>query len=88
MEHKIASGQGVFEKTGIIDSLLAVGDRATYKQGKALKDSDDDGMPDEWEKKNNLNTKDAKDGNAVGADGYTNLERYLSSLEKAVGNGQ
>jgi hypothetical protein len=79
VQHKIASGQGVFGKAGIIDSPSAVGGWATYKQGKALKDTDGDGMPDDWEKKNNLNPKDAKDGNSVGADGYTNLERYLNT---------
>lgn len=80
VQHKIASGQGVFGKAGIIDSPNAVGGWAIYKQGKPLKDGD--GMPDDWEKKNNLNPKDAKDGNAVGGDGYTNLERYLNPTPK------
>ena len=79
VEHKIASGQGVFGKAGIIDSPAAVGGWATYKQSKPLKDTDGDGMPDEWESKNNLNRKDAKDGNAVTAEGYTNLEVYLNT---------
>jgi hypothetical protein len=37
-------------------------------------------MPDEWEINNNLNPKDAKDGNAFNAEGYTNLEVYLNGL--------
>ena len=44
-------------------------------------DSDDDGMPDDWEKAHGLNPKDARDGNAdLNGDGYTNLEKYLNSL--------
>ncbi|WP_240676022.1 pectate lyase family protein [Botryobacter ruber] len=54
------------------------------KGGKALADTDRDGMPDAWEKKNKLNPKDPKDGSIIGQDGYSNLERYLNSL---VGNG-
>jgi hypothetical protein len=82
VQHKIASGKGVFGKAGIIDSPAAVGGWAVYKQGKALKDTDGDGMPDSWEKEHNLNPKDANDGNAVNkdGDGYTNLEVYLNSL--------
>ncbi|THU39744.1 pectate lyase [Niastella caeni] len=80
VEHKIASGQGSFGKAGIIDSPAAVGGWATYKNGKALPDTDGDGMPDEWELKNELNPKDAFDGNVVNASGYTNLEVYLNSL--------
>lgn len=79
-EHKIASGTGSFGKAGIIDSPTAVGGWATYKQGTPLKDTDGDGMPDEWEISNNLNPKDAKDGNALNADGYTNLEVYLNQI--------
>jgi len=52
------------------------------KGGTALKDSDGDGMPDEWEKKNKLNPNKA-DGNIVSANGYTNIENYLNSLVPA-----
>lgn len=47
--------------------------------GKSLKDTDQDGMPDSWEKKNKLNYRKA-DGNGIGKDGYTNIERYLNEL--------
>ncbi|MEY4385443.1 MAG: hypothetical protein RLY20_726 [Verrucomicrobiota bacterium] len=44
-------------------------------------DSDGDGMPDDWEKSQGLNPRDAADGNAdMNGDGYTNLEKYLNSL--------
>ena len=43
-------------------------------------DSDHDGMPDDWETKNGLNKNNPEDRNAIGTDGYTNLENYLNSL--------
>lgn len=50
------------------------------KQGPVAADSDGDGMPDEWEKKNGLNPMDAADGSQTAANGYTNLEIYLNSI--------
>ena len=44
-----ATGKGVFGKAGIIDSPLAVGGWSTYKTIAAPVDTDEDGMPDEWE---------------------------------------
>ena len=75
-----ASGKGVFGKAGIIDSPSAVGGWAEYQTLPAPVDTDEDGMPDEWEKKNGLNAADAGDGNKVGADGFTMLEKYLNEL--------
>jgi hypothetical protein len=44
-------------------------------------DTDDDGMPDAWEKQHGLNPTDATDSNKdLTGDGYTNLEKYLNSL--------
>lgn len=81
VQHKIASGTtGSFGKAGIIDNPVAVGGWATYNSLPAPADTDKDGMPDEWEIKNNLNPKDASDRNVVTANGYTNLEVYLNSL--------
>jgi hypothetical protein len=42
-------------------------------------DTDGDGMPDEWEKANNLNP-DVADNNLTNAEGYTALEIYLDYL--------
>lgn len=65
---------------GIIDTENdAEGFFEYSKDWKAPVDSDGDGMPDEWEKKNNLNPAVA-DNNLVNAEGYTALEVYLNSL--------
>jgi hypothetical protein len=50
------------------------------KSEAAPKDTDGDGMPDEWETKNVLNPSNASDGNQTNAEGYTNLEVYMNSL--------
>lgn len=78
-----ASGKGVFGKAGIIDLPVAVGGWPVYNTATAALDTDNDGMPDEWEIKNGLNTKDAADRNKVGADGFTMLEKYLNEIVKA-----
>lgn len=49
-------------------------------QDKYMRDSDADGMPDEYEDEAGLNKNDANDGNAVAANGYTNLENYLNGV--------
>ncbi|KAL2686954.1 hypothetical protein Neosp_004501 [[Neocosmospora] mangrovei] len=48
--------------------------------GKAPTDTDGDGIPDEWEKKNGLNPNDKSDGMKIASNGYTNLENYVNSL--------
>lgn len=47
-----------------------------------LKDSDGDGIPDQWETAHGLDATDAADGNAftLSKEGYTNLEVYLNDL--------
>lgn len=67
-------------KCGIIDSQEDVGGWPELKSLPAPVDSDHDGMPDEWEKKNGLNPKDPSDRNKKAKDGYTYLEKYLNSL--------
>lgn len=49
-------------------------------QTEAKSDTDGDGMPDEWETANGLNSNDKNDGNAIGESGYTNLEVYLNAI--------
>ncbi|MFD2163825.1 polysaccharide lyase family 1 protein [Paradesertivirga mongoliensis] len=67
-------------KGGIITDISQVGGYPEYK-GKPYKDSDNDGMPDNWESQNGLNPKDASDASLdKNNDGYTNIEEYLNSV--------
>lgn len=68
-------------KIGIITDPSQVGGYPEYK-GVAYKDGDNDGMPDEWERKNGLNPGDAADASlpAKNKGGYTNIEEYLNSV--------
>ncbi len=50
------------------------------KQGQLLTDTDKDGMPDAYEIKQGLNSKDATDAVKILSNGYTNLEVYLNNL--------
>ncbi len=75
-----ATGKGAFGKPGIIDLPSAVNGWGEYKSAAAPTDTDQDGMPDEWEKKKGLNPNDAADANKTDASGYTMLEIYLNEL--------
>ncbi len=72
----------VIHGTGaIIDSQEQVGGWPMYKSATAPTDSDQDGMPDTWEKRMKLDADNPEDKNAdADGDGYTNLEEYLNSL--------
>ena len=50
------------------------------KSEAAPLDTDGDGMPDAWEDANGLDKNNASDGKTIGADGYSNLERYMNSI--------
>ena len=66
---------------GMIDQPSDVGGWPEYKSEPALTDSDGDGIPDEWEKKHNLNPNDSSDGAKYTlSPDYTNLEMYMNSL--------
>src|SRR5699024_11288492 len=66
---------------GIIDSQKDVGGWPPLESLPAPKDSDRDGMPDQWEKKHELNSEDHSDASAYTlSHNYTNIEVYLHSL--------
>ena len=72
---------------GLIDSQADVGGWEDYPEIHRPFDwdTDGDGMPNKWEMRKGLDTKDASDGAAdPDNDGYTNLEDYLNWL--AEGN--
>lgn len=68
-------------KNGIITDPRQVGGLPEYK-GTPRKDSDNDGLPDEWEKKHGLNPKDASDSAKDSGNGYTWIEVYANELAK------
>ena len=77
-------------KGGLIDTQSDVGGWPTLTDTGALEDSDDDGMPDEFEEANGLDPYDASDAvttslcdadaNNTNGVKYTNLEVYANSL--------
>lgn len=78
---QVREGIGTFGTDGIINSQEDVGGWPVLKSGKALKDSDGDGMPDAWESKHGLNPESASDASAYTLnESYTNIEVYLNSL--------
>ena len=68
-------------KKGIITDIRQVGGLPEYK-GQPYKDSDNDGMPDAWEKANGLNPNDPTDAvKDCNGDGYTNIEKYINGID-------
>jgi hypothetical protein len=71
-------------KMGIITDIAQVGGYPEYKTSAPQKDSDNDGMPDEWELKYKLNPNDPKDAALdCNGDGYTNIEKYINGIDPA-----
>ena len=66
---------------GLIDKASDVGGWPEYQKVEGPKDTDGDGIPDEWETAHGLNPKSAADGAKYTLSKvYTNLEVYLNSL--------
>jgi hypothetical protein len=80
---EVLNGKFTYGDKGMIDSQAQVGGWPQLSSKPYPKDSDNDGIPDAWEKANKLNTKDANDAGAYTLSPlYTNLEMYLNSLIK------
>ena len=76
---EVRNGSATFEN-GIIDSQSEVGSWPKHKSMRVPKDSDQDGMPDKWEKQNGLNPNQ-DDGTGYSLDkNFTNVEVYLNGL--------
>jgi hypothetical protein len=68
-------------KTGIITDIAQVGGYPEYK-GTPYQDSDNDGMPDSWELKYNLDPNNPADAVLdCNSDGYTNIEKYINGID-------
>lgn len=74
---------------GIIDSQSEVGGYPVLRSLPAPLDSDQDGMPDDWESARGLDPNSASDRNESNLSGtfYTNLEVYLNGLTSNNGAG-
>jgi len=71
---------------GLIDSQTDVGGWPELSSKQPKPDTDQDGMPDEWETDNGLNPNDPEDRNDDdNLNGYTNLEEYLNSITSDPG---
>lgn len=73
---------GVRARTArIINSQTQVGGWPALEAGSPWVDTDDDGMPDDWEATWGFDPDDASDGSADrNGDGWTNFEDWLNSL--------
>jgi pectate lyase len=73
----------VREKTGaIIDSQREVGGWPALKSATPPQDSDQDGMPDAWERRQGFQPRDPTDANRDrDGDGYTNVEEFLNETQ-------
>jgi hypothetical protein len=83
---EVANGTATFGGSwgsglGIIDTQGDVGGWPQLEEGTAPTDSDNDGMPDDWEIENDLNPNDSSDATEKDLSNYyTNLEVYLNEL--------
>jgi len=77
---QIRTGKYSTTKNGLIDKVEQAGGWPLLKTGKIPQDSDKDGMPDEWESSNHLDSNDASDAKKVGQNGFTNIENYINGL--------
>lgn len=82
---EVRTGTAAHGRNGIITTPDDAGGWPTLKAAEAPKDSDNDGMPDEWELKFKLDPQDAADGSQdTDKDGYTNVEEYLNGTNPTV----
>jgi hypothetical protein len=71
---EVTSGKG-----HILNSQAEVGGWPDLQSGAVPRDSDGDGMPDDWERRHGLNPDNPADGAQDGnGDGSTNVEEYLN----------
>ncbi|MDR2804829.1 MAG: pectate lyase [Dysgonamonadaceae bacterium] len=78
---EVRNGAFTYGDKGLIDSQSQVGGWPELSSLPAPVDSDNDGMPDDWEDANGLDKFDAGDNAAYGLSPvYTHLEMYLNSL--------
>jgi len=84
-ENVIKGIESAVEK-GIITDPSQVGGYPEYR-GEPYADTDNDGMPDNWEKPYGLDPNNADDASQdMNRDGYTNIEDFLNGLDPTAKN--
>lgn len=77
----VRTGQPTFEE-GILVTPADVGGWPEYKADQSPVDSDNDGLPDEWERAHRLNPLNPMDAQQdADRDGYLNLEEFLNGTQ-------
>jgi pectate lyase len=71
---EVRTGTGTWGRRDVPDLMAGLAPEAPPK------DSDSDGMPDDWEKANGLNPEDGTDHGKVMESGYTAIEEYCNGL--------
>ena len=78
---EVESGKYHYGEKGIINTQEQVGGWPELRSEEPPADNDHDGMPDYWEKNNDLNPEDYSDRNDYDLNqDYTNIEYYLIKL--------
>lgn len=77
---KCAYGDSYGSHTGIIDSPKNTEGWPELKTYDILTDSDNDGMPDNWERSMGLDPNNPDDRNKLSQEGYTMLEKYINGF--------
>lgn len=77
---QVRTGKYTVSRNGLIDSVEQAGGWPVLKTGKLPQDTDNDSIPDEWERKNGLNAADPSDAKKMAPNGYMNIENYINSL--------
>ncbi len=95
IQEETASGTVTFtdggngSSNGLIDTQDAVGGWPDLKTEQAPTDADNDGMADDWETANNLDTYSPDDAQLKSVDGeYPNIEVYINSLVTDIVSAQ
>lgn len=79
---EVSNGTATHGKNGIITTPEDVGGWPKLQSAEAPRDSDMDGMPDDWEKKYGLDADQADDSSSdKDGDGYTDVEEYLNGTD-------
>ena len=81
------SGNIISDENQLVALGVSNGGFGTLGGGTAPVDTDQDGMPDDWETKHGLSPLTNSNNGDFDADGYTNLEEYLNDLAAFTATG-